>query len=125
MMDLGDFLRREMASGAPWNCSTMPADWCVTRGHPDFAAAWRDTVDPAACDAAQDVPGGLLALWEAGIGDALPTADVLEPGDIAVVSLAGAVAGAIWTGERFAIRAARRVHFVPPGAMTVLRAWRP
>ena len=125
MTTLGDFLRGEMSSGAPWNCSTMPADWCVARGHPDFAAAWRDTIDPAACDAAQDAPGGLLALWDAGIGDGLPQVDALEAGDIAVVSVGGIDAGAIWTGERFAIRGARVVHFLAPGALTVLRGWRP
>lgn len=125
MTDLAAFLRRECANPAPWNCSTMPADWCIACGHPDFAAAWRETVEPAACEAAQSGPGGLLALWEEGIGEALPVVDEPRAGDIAVVAAGGAEAGAIFTGERWAIRGQRTVHFIAASALTALKVWRP
>jgi len=121
MTKLGDFLRDHAASAAPWNGSTLAADWCIALGHPDFAAAWRDITDPAECEAtAQD---GLSALWVIGIGDALPAVTDLEPGDIGVVSLGPLEAGAIWTGTRWAIRTPRGMHF--SSDLTVIKAWRP
>lgn len=123
---LGEFLKRECANGAPWNCSTMPADWCLSLGHPDFAAEWRSITEPTACEAVPQEAGGLLALWERGIGDGLPVVTGgLVAGDIAVVCLAHLEAGAIWTGERWAMRAARGLHFVDASMLTVVKAWRP
>lgn len=124
-MELGDFLKRELSNGSAWNCSTQPADWCVALGHPDFAAAWRDITDPAHCEAVQSDAGNLLALWDHGIGDALPVVDDLAPGDIAVLSALGLEAGGIWTGQRWAIRAPRGLHFVAADALAVVKAWRP
>lgn len=123
-MKLGEFLKAAAGDRAAWNCSTLPADWCIALGHPDFAAAWRAVVDAEECD--QVAADGLVALWEAGIGDALPIAlEPLEAGDIAVVESGGVQAGAIWTGERFAIRALRGLHFIEAAAFRVLKAWRP
>lgn len=133
-MTLGDFLNSAANDRGPWNCSTLAADWCVALGHPDFAAEWRDMVDPVACETAPAEAGGLVALWERGIGEALPFlrsgSDApsfmwMMRGDIAVVSGAGLEAGAIWTGEKWAIRASRGLHFIPRQAVAVAKAWRP
>lgn len=122
-MSLGEFLKAAASDRGPWNCSTLAADWCVSLGYPDFAAQWRAVVDEDECERVQ--AGGLVELWDIGIGDGLPVTDVLEPGDIAVVSLNEVQAGAIWTGERFAIKAARGIHFLQSDAFAVLKAWRP
>jgi hypothetical protein len=123
-MTLGEFLLRVTSRREPWNCSTMPADWCLALGHPDFAAAWRGVTDPVECET---IAGGdLLSLWEAGIGQAIPVA--IEPyqwGDIAVVSRAGLSAGAIYTGERWAIQTERGFVSLPLPPSAVVKAWRP
>lgn len=124
-MTLADFLRSQTAASGAWNCSTLPADWCMALGHPDFAAAWRDVTDPGDCEAVPAAAGGLIALWDRGIGDALPMVETLAPGDIAVVAVAGFEAGAIWSGERWVIRAPRGLHFVAADAVAMRRAWRP
>ncbi|WP_375248315.1 hypothetical protein [Sphingomonas sp.] len=126
MRALAEFLQRECANAAPWNCSTMPADWCIALGHRDFAAAWRDTIEPDDCMKAQDGPGGLLRLWDEGIGNALPSIDLfLERGDILVFEMGPLIAGGIWTGERIAVRATRGVHFLAEDWVTIQKAWRP
>lgn len=124
-MTLGDFLKAQLSNSAPWNCSTMPADWCVALGHPDFAAEWRDIVEPGACETAPAEAGGLVALWDRGIGNALPSVSTLLPGDIAVVSIGDDEKGAIFTGERWAIRAQRRVHFIALQSAKPVKVWRP
>lgn len=123
---LGEFLKAQCANGGDWNCSTLAADWAIARGHPDFAAEWRTITDPADCETAPAEAGGLLALWERGIGDGLPVVTgELVAGDIAVVGLGHLEAGAIWTGERWAMRATRGLHFVGPQMVSVIKAWRP
>lgn len=135
-MRLGGFLKRELSNGGAWNCSTLPADWCVTLGHPDFAADWRHLTDPVQCEAVPRAAGGLVVLWDAAIGATLPlTGEVggvqprvsdLEAGDIAVIAALGMEAGAIWTGKRWALRAARGLHFIQDTAhVAILKAWRP
>lgn len=125
-MTLGDFLQMRAASIEPWHCSSMAADWCVSLGHPDFAAAWRGINDVAECEAIQAEAGGLLPLWAVSIGDALPVvAGPLLAGDIAVVRALRSEAGAIWTGARWAIEAERGVHFLAPSMVEALGAWRP
>lgn len=124
-MELGDFLKRELSNAGPWNCSTLAADWCVARGHPDFAAAWRHITDPGHCEAVQSDAGNLVVLWDHGIRDALPAVTRLESGDIAVLAALGLESGAIWTGQRWALRAARGLHFIAPDAVAVVKAWRP
>lgn len=126
MTRLEDFLRAEMASNAEYHCSTLPADWCVALGHPDFALEWRGISDPGLCETIPAEAGGLRPLWERGIGSGLrAVADELRAGDIGVVMAMGYEAGAIFTGERWAIRAARGLHFVARDQVAVVKAWRP
>lgn len=122
---LGEFLKARCGARGPWNCSTMPADWCVALGHPDFAADWRDVVDPGECCAVPAEAGGLIALWDRGIGDGLRVVDDPDAGDIAVVEAMGIEAGAIFTGERWAIEGPRGLHFLAPGQLRVVKVWRP
>lgn len=123
---LGEFLKSQQRPSDAWNCSTMPADWCIALGYPDFAASWRDTVEPALCDQVADEAGGLVVLWDAGIGDSLRVVhDEPDAGDIAVIETMGAQAGAIFTGDRWALRGARVMHFLAPEQVAVIKAWRP
>lgn len=125
MIDLGTFLKEQCANCSPWNCSTLAADWCVALGYPDFAWAWRDITEAGACEAAPAEGGGLVALWAAGIGDYLTVVDgPPQAGDIAVLNAQGYEAGGIFTGERWAIKAARGLHFIPDGAVKITKAWR-
>ena len=120
---LGEFLRS--ASG-PWNCSTMPADWCLALGHPDFAAPWRGITDISACAEVSAAAGGLVELWRDGIGDGLPIVDPpYQPGDIGVVVAHGVEAGAICTGDKWAMRTARGVIFWRAPDEAIVQAWRP
>lgn len=102
----------------------MPADWCLTRGHPDFAARWRDITDPAECEA---IAGGdLLSLWDEGIGDALPVvAGPYQAGDIAVVKRLGLRAGALFIGVRWALQTERGFTSLPLPDNAIVKAWRP
>lgn len=125
MTSLGDFLRSRIGSTSPWNCSTMPADWCIQLGYPDFAAAWRDTLDVALCDAVVSGAGGLLVLWDQGIGDGLRVTDDPDAGDIAVLAIGEREVGGVFTGERWATQAGRRLHFLAPEQVRVVKAWQP
>lgn len=123
-MSLAEFLSSVAAQRKPWNCSTMPADWCRVLGHPDFAARWRDVVNPAECET---IAGGdLLSLWDEGIGDALPvvTAPFLA-GDIAVIRRLGLQAGAIFTGARWAVQSEHGLAALPLLDSAIVKAWRP
>lgn len=123
-MNLGEFLKAQLGAAGPWNCSTMPADWCVTLGYPDFAAKWRAIVEPVECE--QIAGGDLLSLWDEGIGDGLAVASApYQSGDIAVVQRMGLQAGAIFTGERWALQAAHGLVSAPFGDRAILKAWRP
>lgn len=124
-MTLGDFLVAAAANRGPWNCSTMPADWCVARGHADFAAAWRDHIDDARCDATVREAGSLLSLWELGIGDALPVVDEPQPGDIAVLAAYGMEVGGIFTGDKWATRSPRGVLSIRWPSTGIRKVWRP
>ncbi|RSV15690.1 hypothetical protein CA235_07510 [Sphingomonas sp. ABOLF] len=121
MTDLRAFLAGQ--TGGEWNCSTMPADWCVELGHPDFASAWRATLAPVECDAA--AASGLVPLWDAGIAGALPAVEVPQAGDIAVIEAMGLEVGAIFTGARWATRGARTMHYLGAEDVRVLKVWRP
>lgn len=125
MTDLGAFLKAACADSSPWNCSTLAADWCLSLGYPDLAAEWRGIVDPGPCEAVPAEAGGLVALWDRGIGQSLPAVSTLLAGDIAVVQFGDYEAGAIFTGERWAIRGPRCVHFVALQTVVPLKVWRP
>jgi len=122
---LGEFLKGAAQDRGPWNCSTLPADWCVALGYPDFAAKWRNIVGDA--EAEEAGADGLLPLWDEGIGGAVPRApsDALQAGDIAVLALGPLETGAIWTGERWAIRRVKGLHFAAAGQLATVAAWRP
>lgn len=124
-MTLGEFLKGAAQDRGPWNCSTLPADWCIARGHPDFAAEWRPFEGEV--DAAEVGAEGLVNLWHDGIGDALPVVDPdhLDAGDIAVLALGPLETGAIFTGERWAIRRVKGLHFAARDQLDVVAAWRP
>lgn len=125
-MMLADFLRRAAEYRGPWNCSTTPADWCMALGYPDFAARWRGTTEPDLCEQAPRDAGGLAVLWGEAIGDAMPMVEApYEAGDIAVVTVAGFEAGAIYTGERWALRKARGLLFARLPESAIVAAWRP
>jgi len=124
--ELADFLKQQLGTGGDWNCSTLAADWCVSLGYPDFAARWRAIVDPVECQDVSAAAGGLVRLWEQGIGDKLQWAD--EPwqaGDIAVVGLADLEAGAIFTGERWALKLPRGLAFASVDQVEAICGWRP
>lgn len=126
MTDLGEFLRKAALDRSSWNCSTMPADWCISLGFPDFAAAWRNIVEPDECEAAPCEAGGLAVLWDRGIADGLPCASApFMPGDIGVISLYGFEAGGIYTGDKWAVRKQRGLAFAQLPERAIIAAWRP
>lgn len=124
MTELTAFLQRALADASPWNCSTMASDWCVANGHPDFAVAWRETVEIGACDAAAADGGGLLALWDRDIGEGLSATAQPERGDIGVIEAIGQQVGAICTGDRWAVKGARTLHMLPVDQVRLIKAWR-
>lgn len=125
-MTLVDFLRENLGAAGKWNCSTLAADWCIALGHPDFAAEWRDVTEVAECEAAPRESGGLVALWDRGIGDALPVVgEPYQAGDIGVVATVFGEAGGIWTGEQWALRRDRGLFFGVGDHLRVAKVWRP
>jgi hypothetical protein len=121
-----DFLEAQLCRSDPWNCSTLVADWLIECGYPDFAGAFREVTDPSECVIVAQSRGGLAHLWEGLFCGAVPWADApWQPGDIAVVTLAEHEAGAIFTGERWALRLNHGLAFAGPELLTVSRAWRP
>jgi hypothetical protein len=70
--------------------------------------------------------GNLLELWDCGIGDALAAAvPPFQSGDIAVIGRAGVQAGAIFTGERWAIQTEKGFAALPLADSAIIKAWRP
>lgn len=122
-MTLGDFLSAAAQDRGLWNCSTLPADWCIALGYPDFAAEWRPF--EGEIDAPEVGAEGLVDLWSEGIGDALLQVTDLRAGDIAVLALGPLETGAIFTGERWAIRRIKGLHFAARDQLDVVAAWRP
>lgn len=102
----------------------MAADWCVALGHPDFAERWRSITDPVECET---IAGGdLVSLWDAGIGGALPLASpTYQAGDIAVIRRLGLEAGAIFTGQRWALKSEYGFAALPLPDAAIVKAWRP
>lgn len=124
-MEVGEFLKLAARSKAYHHCSTDPADWCVVLGYVDFAWKWRSELSDADCEsAARD--DGLVALWDIGIDGILSIAETpYIAGDIAVVTKLNYESGAIFTGERWAIRSGNDIVYIPIGSVTVVKAWRP
>lgn len=144
-LTLGDYLEaagHRRRSEGTHDCCTFPADWAVALGNPDPMAKWRGTystdeeAEHLIAEAARRGEGlgrgGLEMLfaegmWAAGIPeihDGQPGPD-FEPGDIAVVNLAGNEAGAIYTGKRWAFVPDRGLGFVSLEPECIARAWRP
>lgn len=122
-MTLGKFLKAAANNRVPGNCSTLPADWLLTLGFPDFAAPWRETTGDAA-DAV--LAGELVGHWDAAIGTALPVVtSPFLPGDIGIVRRLIWEAGAIFTGERWAFQRRRGLAFAPMPDEAIIKAWRP
>jgi hypothetical protein len=125
-MMLGDFLLAAAKSNGQWHCSTLAADWCIVLGYPDFAAQWRHVSEPSECERHPYEAGGLVNLWDQGIGSSLPLAS--KPylaGDIGVVARCGIEAGAIYTGERWALQNADGLTSLALPDAAVRKAWRP
>lgn len=123
---VGYFLKGYLGRPEPWNCSTLVADWLVACGYPDFAGRFRHVTDDAECERVPAGYGGLAIMWESLFLGRLPRAD--EPwiaGDVAVVRLRAFEAGAIFTGERWALRSPRGLHFAAVDQVDVAEAWRP
>jgi hypothetical protein len=77
------------------------------------------------CDQRAADAGGLVMLWRQGIGNELRTTDDPDAGDIGVIAIGEHEAGAIFTGERWAVRGGRARHFFAPSQVRVIQAWRP
>lgn len=99
---------------------TFPSDWALVHGWPDPMAEWRGGYF-------DDSPArnGLLEIFSDGFDSAgIPRAtDVIE-GDVGVISMLGHEAGAIFTGQRWAVVMPRGLAFVSSHPGMVLRAWR-
>jgi hypothetical protein len=125
-VELMDFLEVQLFRADPWNCSTLVADWLIECGYPDFAKDLRDVTDPRECVVVAQEHGGLGRLWEGLFKGSVPWADEpLQPGDIAVVTIGEHEAGAIFTGERWALRLTHGLAFASPALLSISRAWRP
>lgn len=113
------------------DCCTFPADWAMLCGHADPMAAWRGVYDTdAAAERLIADAGGLAELFSegmasAGIDELLPWQCPDELGDIAVVTLLGHEAGAIYTGKRWAFVPDRGLGLVSLDRDCIVRAWRP
>lgn len=122
-MTLAAFLQAEADNRAPHNCSSLAGDWCAYVGARDVFEPWRAVTDEADIEAA--CHAGLLPLWEEAIGDHFPAVTDFEAGDIAVLSVHGLEAGAVFTGERWALRRKRGLTFATLPDSCVLKGWRP
>lgn len=131
MPALGEYLRaggaRDRVPGV-WDCCTLPCDWLVACGTPDPMAEYRGAYATEA--EAQEIiarAGSLVALFDRGMrsaGVSRVRGWKYQPGDVAVVELLGEQAGAIYTGERWALVADRGLAFVAFTRKHIKRAWR-
>lgn len=128
MVDLGKWLlannHRPRVEGA-WDCATMPGDWVIAAGYTDPIAKWRGWDTEEGAQAIIEEAGGLVPLFDeglfsVGIGRRYGHAEV---GDIAVLRIEGHEAGAIWTGQRFAIVAKRGIAYCSIDPDFVIAFW--
>jgi hypothetical protein len=131
-MTLGDYLKA--ATAHQWqpgvhDCCTLPGDWATTWGLGDPVAEWRGQYrSDAQAIRFINRAGGLLSLWDRGLGS-IGVAPVNEPiaGDVGVVIAATRVdttehVGAVFTGQRWAYRLHQGLFFTPAVAV---RCWGP
>ena len=110
------------------DCCTFPANWAIACGRPDPMKQWRGAyaTDVEAEEIVADA-GGLAGLFEMGMTAAgIPPVDGdPQEGDIAVITLLGEEAGAIFTGKRWAFVPERGLGFVSLDREHVACIWRP
>jgi len=120
MSALGDYLQeaslRRREAGV-WDCATFPAGWVMWNGLPDPMAAWRGQYR------AEFEPDDLAGLFSEALAGFEVVAEPIE-GDIGVVQIFGAQAGAIYTGKRWAVVAQRGLGFVSLGPNDPVKVWR-
>jgi len=129
MADLGSFLQSlggKCREPGAFDCVTLPADWCMANGYPDPMAHRRGAYDSeeSALDLIHDADG-LVALFDQFLGavginerEGEP-----QPGDIGVAAIRGEEAGAIFTGNRWALVGERGLIFVTLEPANVAKAW--
>ena len=129
MLDLGTWL---LANGARkheagvWDCCTCPAQWAVDNGYADPMADWRgsygDEDDGLAISA--DL-GGLPTLFDTCLLQVgMSRRDgAAQTGDIGILTVAGAEAGAIFTGKRWAMVARRGLALPSVGGGMIAGGW--
>lgn len=105
----------------------MPAAWVIRNGFADPMALWRGryTTEDGGRELI-DAAGGLQFMFERGLRDAGVPAIGGDPqaGDVAVLELLGEQAGAVYTGERWALVADRGLAFVGVRPEVVVQIWR-
>lgn len=123
-MTLGEYLRA--AARTPWqtrvhDCSAWPARWAgVAHRMPPY-----ETDEEA--EAIVAAAGGLVAMWERCIDDALARVDAPQAGDIGIIEAVGrdgtpSHVGAIYTGRRWAVVTPRGLAAVSVDAVAIWRA---
>lgn len=112
----------EDAVRTPWkaaehDCSAWPARWAGIE-----LPAYSTDEEGAALIAEA---GGLVALWDYCIGDALPRADEPQAGDVGIITAIGrggaTEVGAIFTGKRWAFATERGLACVSAEPVAVWR----
>lgn len=97
------------------DCCTFPANWAVFLGYQDPMKAWRFSysTENEAMDIIHEA-GGLVKLFSDGMKSANISPRYGEPlyGDIGVIKIGEHEAGAIFSGQRWAIVAERGIAFV-------------
>lgn len=131
MANLGEFLRAGTARArvpGEWDCCAFPCAWALAEGYPDPMREWRGTYTTEADgERIATEGGGLVPLFERGMAEAgVPVAAApWRPGDVAVISVLGREAGAVYTGERWGFVGPRGLAFARLADDCVLRAWGP
>lgn len=126
-MTLGEYLQSlggKRRDAARHDCATLPSDWAVIQGFADPMAKWRAAYDSE--EGAEQLiadAGGLLAMFEEGYRDIPLRIGASHVGDVAVLSILGAQAGSIFTGERWAFVGERGIGFSPMPDRAILKVW--
>ena len=129
MAHLGEHLRtlggRKREPGV-FDCVTLPADWAMANGYPDPMAHRRGVYDSEEqAQALISDAGGLVTLFDQFLGNVGITerADEPQTGDIGVVTIRSDEAGAIFTGQRWALVGERGLIFVTLDRSAVAKVW--